>query len=584
MRFSGGHVVIIAEVASSHEGRPDLAMALTRAAAHAGADAVKFQLFRADELVVAHHPKVDSFRQLELPPAAWADVVSIAREAGLGILADVYDLPSLNLAEQLEVEGYKITMTVVGDLPLLEGLAATGKPLLLAVGGETEEEIVTLLRFFDARSSPEIVLLHGFQGFPTCLQDTHLHRLSWLRERFRLPVGFADHSPGDLSVSAILPVVAVGLGACVIEKHLTWNRDAKGRDHVSALNPDEFAQMVRWVREVETALGESSPVRSEAEIRYRETMKKKVVARCSVPIGSLLGRRHVTLKRTPDPGVEAEALPQLVGKKILRSLARDEAVQSQDLVDPQGVILVAVRMKSHRLPGKTLLPLAGKPVLAHLIERVARAKLPKGVVVCTSTHPDDQRLLEWAAQVGVPAYAGSEDDVMDRFLEAADQYNADFVVRVTGDNPLTDSEAVDAMIDLHLKEGADYTFTEDLPRGTRPEIISVEALRRAHQLAEDPRHSEYMTLYFRGHPEIFTLAHWQAPESVRRPNYRLTLDTPEDLEVLQRVYETLHRDDVIFTLRDTVRLLDAHPEWVAINAHIAPRIPTEVNTRLRSPS
>jgi N,N'-diacetyllegionaminate synthase len=583
MLFAGESALIVAELASSHEGRPELAIRLAQAAAKAGADAVKFQLFRAQELVVAHHPMVEAFRRLELTPPAWAEVVAVARAERLHVLADVYDLPSLELAERLGIEGYKIPTTISGDPILLPRLAATGKPLFLAVSGETEEEIRALLGLLGKRPPGDPVLLHGFQGFPTRLEDTHLRRLVWLGERFGLPVGFADHSPADLPVASVLPVAAVTLGARVIEKHITLDRRAgKSRDHVSSLTPDEFAQMVGWIREVETALGGSHPAYSEAELHYRETMQKKVVARAALPAGALVVSRQLALKRTPDPGIEPARLGKLVGRIVRRALAPDEAVHPEQLADPVAVVLIAVRMKSARLPGKALLPLSGKPVLAHLVERVARARLPRGLVICTSTHPDDQVLLEWAARLGVPAYAGSEDDVLDRFLKATDREGADLVVRVTGDNPLTDPAAIDAMIQLHCREGADYTYTDDLPRGTRPEVISVSALRRAHELAEDPLGSEYMTLYFKEHPEVFTLVRWEAPETVRRPHYRLTLDTPEDLELLRLMNEALYREGEIFSLVEAVRLLDSHSEWAAINAHIEPRIPPGINTRLRS--
>ncbi|MBI4347583.1 MAG: hypothetical protein HY553_12060, partial [Elusimicrobia bacterium] len=141
---------------------------------------------------------------------------------------------------------------------------------------------------------------------------------------------------------------------------------------------------------------------------------------------------------------------------------------------------------------------------------------------------------------------------------------------------------IDAMVRLHCESGADYTFTDDLPRGTRPEVISVSALRRAHTLAEDPGGSEYMTLYFKNHPSVFTLVRWAVPhEELRRPTYRLTLDMPEDLEVVRRVYEALYREGHVFPLADAVRLLDAHPEWIKINAHIEPQIPADLNARLR---
>ncbi|MBI3088218.1 MAG: N-acetylneuraminate synthase family protein [Candidatus Omnitrophica bacterium] len=580
--WSDAHAYCVAEVASSHEGREELAVRLAQAAAQAGADAVKFQLFRADELAVSHHPKADAFRQIEFSPDAWERIITAAKATGIHVWADVYDAPSLELAERLGLDGYKVTTTIAGDPALLPALGATGKPLLLAVGGEREDEIAALIAQVGRPRGDGLALVHGFQGFPTRLEDTHLHRLAWLRARFGLPVGFADHCPGDSPAAVILPAVAVGMGARIIEKHLTPDRAAKGRDHVSALNPDEFARMVGAIRDVERALGGTEPAPSEAEARYRQTMQKRVVARTAISAGDLLGPRHLALKRTPDAGIGPEFLTQVLGKKARQALPQEAAIRPEHVAEPVTLILVAVRMNSTRLPTKALIPLAGKPVLAHLVERVLRSRRAAKVVICTSTHPDDRVLLEWAQRLGVGGYAGSEDDVMDRFLTVAGREGADLVVRVTGDNPLTDPEAIDAMLACHGEQGADYTYTDTLPRGTRAEVLTVAALRRAHEWAEDPRHSEYMSLYFRDYPELFTIARWDAPEPLRRPHYRLTLDTPEDLEVVRRIYETLYRDGEVFPLSAAVALLDRHPEWAAINAHVAQKLPAGLNTRLRA--
>ncbi len=245
-------------------------------------------------------------------------------------------------------------------------------------------------------------------------------------------------------------------------------------------------------------------------------------------------------------------------------------------MNPKSVILIQARMSSTRLPGKALAPIEGKPLITHLIERLRTVQVAAPIIVCTSTHPDDHVLTEIADQEGVKSFTGSEDDVLDRFVQAARDESADLVVRVTGDNPLTDPEAIDAMVRLHCQAGANYTYTEDLPRGTRSEVISAAALYRADELTKNPTHREHLTLCFREHPEVFNRVRWEAPESLRRPRYRLTVDTPEDLDVVQRVYKALYRGGEVFPLRETVRLLDAHPEWTAINAHITPQVPTGI--------
>ena len=246
-------------------------------------------------------------------------------------------------------------------------------------------------------------------------------------------------------------------------------------------------------------------------------------------------------------------------------------------------MLIAVRMKSARLPRKALANIEGKTVIEHVIERVCTAGEPDSTVLCTSTHTDDGVLLEIADRMGICGYAGDPDDVMDRFLKASELVGADTIVRVTGDNPLTDPAYIDRMIRHHWETGAEYTYVEGLPRGTKPEIISVSALDRVHGLTEEPRWSgEYLT-YFLKRPDVLKVESVKADPPVFRPNYRLTLDEPPDLDLVRRVYHSLYRPPGrMFSLQEVVQLLDSRQDLVAINAHVKPiELPPEVSVTLR---
>ncbi|MBI3075986.1 MAG: glycosyltransferase family protein [Deltaproteobacteria bacterium] len=247
----------------------------------------------------------------------------------------------------------------------------------------------------------------------------------------------------------------------------------------------------------------------------------------------------------------------------------------------KAVILIAVRMKSSRLPRKALALIEGKPLIRHLIERLKIARRISAIILCTSTHAEDGVLVEIARDEGIGWYRGDPDDVLLRFIGAAEQEGADVVVRVTGDNPLTDPEYIDRMVEAHAQAGADYTHVEGLPRGTRPEVVSVAALRRAHALAEDPRWSEYMTHYLR-RPDVFRVHTVPADRDVWRPDYRLTVDVPEDLRLLREVYARLYGGGRIFPLREVIDVLDRHPWMVALNASIIESPPDpRMNCRLR---
>lgn len=247
---------------------------------------------------------------------------------------------------------------------------------------------------------------------------------------------------------------------------------------------------------------------------------------------------------------------------------------------PGVLVLVAARLKSSRLPKKALRDLSGAPVIARLMERLARAETPEAVVLCTSTHPQDTELAELAAVHGWPCHRGHELDVIGRFLDVAVPRGAHTIVRVTGDNPLTDPAMLDAMVKSQLESGADYSYTNDLPRGTRCEVMAVSALQRCHQLVEDPNASEYMTLMIR-RADHFKLNLVDSPwPELRRPELRLTIDTPDDYQVVKSIYEAFDGNPP--SLAEVIRWLDANPAVRDLNAGIEPKdIDSSINVRLK---
>ncbi len=249
---------------------------------------------------------------------------------------------------------------------------------------------------------------------------------------------------------------------------------------------------------------------------------------------------------------------------------------------PIVVNLVAVRMKSKRLPGKALKTIEGKSILWHLMQRVRMAKVPVDTVICTSTLPGDDPIEVFANEYGFKVFRGHPENVLLRFIEAAEKYLADHIVRITGDNPLTDPFIIDEMVKLHIKERADYTFTEDTPRGTRPEIISFKAMKKCLELSVDPNFSEYMTLYFKDHPHVFRHAKYRCPsDKYYRPNYTVTIDTQDDFEVVEKLYNYLYKKNKEFTLLDIIEFFDNNPH-IDHEGRIKEKVlDPSINTKLR---
>jgi len=231
-------------------------------------------------------------------------------------------------------------------------------------------------------------------------------------------------------------------------------------------------------------------------------------------------------------------------------------------------ILVSARMASSRRPGKALADLAGRPLLEVLLERMGTVRGVSGVALATSARPENDALAAVAERRAVPVFRGDEDDVLRRHLDAARWLGADHVVRVTGDNPLTDVETAEALVAQHLAAGADYTYVpgDALLMGILSEVISTEALARAWERGDARHRSELMTLYMKEHPEEFRIAHGALPADLYRSQYRLTVDEPEDVTLMQALFDRLARPGHVVTTREVIALLDADPSLAALNA------------------
>ena len=230
-------------------------------------------------------------------------------------------------------------------------------------------------------------------------------------------------------------------------------------------------------------------------------------------------------------------------------------------------IVVSARMASSRRPGKALADLAGRPLLAVLLERMRTVRGVDGVVLATSVRPENDPLAELADGLGMKVFRGPEDDVLLRHVECARFVGAAHVVRVTGDNPLTDVETAELLVARHLAENADYTYVpgDALLMGILSEVIATPALERAWERGDARHRSELVNLYLKEHPAEFRIAHGTLAPGLYRPQYRLTVDEPEDVALMQALFARLPADRPA-TTREAIALMDADPQLAAINA------------------
>lgn len=323
--------LVIAEIGSNHNGDFAQARALLAAAAAAGADAVKFQVYRGERLVhgdlpaMAHvratHPTQRArFQSLEFSDAQWHELASLAGEVGTIFLASVFDEDSADRIAPL-VPAFKIASGDLTNVPLLRHVARFGKPVILSTGMATVEEIDTAIEAL--RPAPTI-LLHCVSRYPTPIEEANLRAIPFLASRFGVPVGYSDHTIGTTAC-----IAAVALGASAIEKHFTFDKTIPFGDHKLSADRDELASLVRAIREVEQGLGRSSKEPGDRERAMRSVMRRSLYFRRALPAGTRIGADDLIALR-PASGLDPGAAAGLTGRTLARDVAAEEIVRDED--------------------------------------------------------------------------------------------------------------------------------------------------------------------------------------------------------------------------------------------------------------
>ncbi|MBI2677661.1 MAG: N-acetylneuraminate synthase [Candidatus Koribacter versatilis] len=325
----GAPCFVIAEAGVNHNGSLATARQLADAAKSAGADAVKYQTFRAEKVVSPAAPKaayqqrttgaaesqLDMVRKLALPIAAFAELNEHCRKLGILFLSTPADEESIYDLANLGVPAFKIASGEVTNFPFLEHVARTGKPVILSTGMSDLEEVRLAVQTLRAAGNRELVLLHCVSNYPADPASANLRAMHTLRDEFSVPIGYSDHTLG-----ASVALAAAALGACVIEKHLTLDNRLPGPDHQASLDPKDFAEMVRGIRAVEAALGDGRKRRMPEEEDVARVARRSLVAACDIPAGATIASQHIAILR-PGTGMPPAERKRILGKRVLRDVS-----------------------------------------------------------------------------------------------------------------------------------------------------------------------------------------------------------------------------------------------------------------------
>ncbi len=329
------HIFIIAEAGDNHNGNLANALKLVDQAAKAGADCVKFQTFVTEEVIsryaeMAEYQKqntgktesqFDMVKKLELSFDEFRKIRGHCQKRGILFLSTPFDLPSIAFLNGMDMPFFKIPSGEITNYPYLKAIAETHKDVVLSTGMCTMEEIREAIALLEGNGAGRITLLHCNTEYPTPFEDVNLKAMETMRAAFNKEVGYSDHTLG-----IEVPIAAAAMGAVVIEKHFTLDRNMEGPDHKASLEPQELAAMVKAVRNIETALGTGEKKPSPSEQKNLAVARKSIVARRNIRQGELLTEENLAVKR-PGTGISPMRYSEILGTQAVKDFKEDQLVE-----------------------------------------------------------------------------------------------------------------------------------------------------------------------------------------------------------------------------------------------------------------
>ena len=330
-------VFIIAEAGVNHNGNVEIAKKLIDIAIGVGANAVKFQTFKAEKVISKFAQKaeyqykttdknetqLEMVKRLELDVDAHKELIHYCKENGIIFLSTPFDLESIELLNKLGAEIIKIPSGEITNLPYLRKVGSLKKDIIISAGMADLEEIGKALDILleSGTSKDNITVLHCNSEYPTPFEDVNLTAMLTIRDTFRVKIGYSDHTPG-----IEVPIAAVALGATVIEKHFTLNKDMDGPDHKASLGPDELKSMVTAIRNIEKSLGDGIKRPSPSELKNRPLVRKSIIASMDIKEGDMLTENNITVKR-PGIGINPMEWDNVIGRKAIHDFKEDELIE-----------------------------------------------------------------------------------------------------------------------------------------------------------------------------------------------------------------------------------------------------------------
>ncbi len=555
------NIEIIAEVANAHQGNYKEALNLAKKSFENSADSVKFQIYFPYEFLSKNHPRYKHFKNQSFSKKKWNFIFkSLSKyRSSKKIYADVLGVDALKFAIKSNLDGIKIHSSDLSNIKILTQLKKYKNKIFISCGGSNLIEISNAIKIIDSK---KVVLLHGFQSYPTSIKDVNFEKLKKIITFFgkKFEYGYQDHTSGSSMFNFYLPLISMGMGINYIEKHVILNRKKKGIDYFSSIEPRKLKQFINVVRNSELALLNGQDWFSKNEIKYREEVKKNWIVKKNLKKKDRLKLNDIEMLRNPEKGTYPLNFTKYNNREIILPIKKGSIIKRKHFKNKVCVTIVA-RSKSKRLKNKASLKIGNSCVLEHLFKRAKMLKNVDKIIFCTTKDKSDDALVKLAKKNNIQYFRGSTLNVLDRIMQPLKKIKPDIVVRITGDDILIDNEHFQLSLNYFLDKNFDYVDHKNLIGGTETEIFDFDTLKFIYENAKNLNDTEYLTNYIKDNASFFNIG--SSPVKItNHTGCSMTIDTKEDYKYvnnfLKNYYQT-NNNYLEYSYRDILNYCKKNP-------------------------
>ena len=554
-------IEVIAEIANAHQGNHKNALELGLAAAKANAHAIKYQIYFPHEFLSKSHHRYNHFKKQSFSKKIWGHIFKTLknRKYVKKIYADVFGVDALKFAIKSNLDGIKIHSSDLSNIKILKQLKKYKKKIFISCGGSNLIELKNTIKFLENKN---VILMHGFQSYPTSIKDVNFQKLKILMNYFgrKFDYGYQDHTSGSSKFNFYLPLISMGIGVNYIEKHVTLNRKKKGVDYFSSIEPRKLKQFIDVVRNSELALIGGQDWFSKNEIKYREEVKKNWIVKKNLKKKDKLKLNDVEMLRHPEKGTYPLNFNRYNNREIILPIKKGSIIKKKYFKNKVCVTIVA-RSNSKRLKNKASLKIGNSCVLEHLFKKVKMLNNVDKIIFCTTKDKSDDALVKLAKKNNIQYFRGSTLNVLDRIMQPLKKIKPDIVVRITGDDILIDNEHFQLSLNYFLDKNFDYVDHKKLIGGTETEIFDFDTLKFIYENAINLNDTEYLTNYIKDNASFFNIG--SSPVKTANLNRSsMTIDTKEDYEYVKKFLETyyeINKNYYNYTYKDIFKFCKNFP-------------------------